>query len=75
MHSALSPPWTPFGPCSTKLGVSSFLCRIPLCAFKDSQASVTWFECVKQLCWARWEEGTRSVLVPSKYSVCCKREH
>lgn len=47
MHSALSPPWTPFGPCSTKLGVSSFLCCFPI----YSQAFVIRFEHVKQLCW------------------------
>jgi len=55
MHSAVSLPWTPFGPCSAKLGVSGFLCCIPIYVFKDSQAFVTWFECVTELMLVRSE--------------------
>lgn len=70
MHSALSPPWTPFGPRSTKLGVSSFLCCFPIYVCKDSQAFVIWFEHMKQLCWegyTRRGENSLSCSVKAEY--------
>lgn len=52
MHSALSLPWTPFGPCSTKLGVSSLLCCSPIYVFKDIRAFVSlsaWNSCAGKM--------------------------